>query len=131
MDGKKSIGGRPCQNVRGSKGLGADFNQGIISSVFSYAGEDYSICSGLIENIQLEIEINTSSLSTDWKKLESSLKKKKDYFYIKKFPKATVKIEGAKVKGDDQYTTDAILTLKGITRSVPLNFTIDGNKVKA
>ena len=85
---------------------------------------------GKIENLQLEIEINTGSLSTDWKELESNVKKKKDYFYIKKFPKATVKIEGVKALEDGQFTTEAVLTLKGITKPISLTFTLDGNKVK-
>lgn len=77
-----------------------------------------------IENISLEIEINTSSLTCDWKDLEQNVKKKKDYFFIKKFPKATVKIEGAEPLGDGKYRTNADLTLKGKTNPVELIFTI-------
>lgn len=79
---------------------------------------------GKIENIQLEIEINTSSLTCDWKDLEKNVKKKKDYFYIKKFPKAVVKIEGAEAFEEGQYKTTALLTLRGKTNPVELFFTI-------
>ncbi len=81
-----------------------------------------------VENIQVEVEINTSSLSCDWKDLEKSVKKKKDYFYVKKFPKATVKIDGAKALKNGTYTTDAILTLKGISKTVKLDFSISDSK---
>ena len=83
-----------------------------------------------VENIKVEIEINTSSLTTEWKDLEKNIKKKKDYFYIKKFPKALVKIDGATAKEDGSYTTEALLTLKGVTKPITLSFTMDGNKVK-
>jgi polyisoprenoid-binding protein YceI len=83
-----------------------------------------------VENIKVEIEINTSSLSTDWKDLENNVKKKKDYFYIKKFPKATVSIDGAEQIEEGRYQTEAQLTLKGITKSVLLTFTMEGNTVR-
>lgn len=77
-----------------------------------------------VENIQVELTINTSSLSTDWKDLETNIRNKKDYFYVKKFPEATVKINGAKAMENGQYTTDAVLTLKGKQKPVTLTFTI-------
>ncbi|MEL6650464.1 MAG: YceI family protein [Bacteroidota bacterium] len=84
---------------------------------------------GNVEAIDLALEINTSSMQTSWKDLEKSLKKKKDYFYIKKFPTATVEIKGAQALADGRYQTDAVLTLKGISKVVPLTFSIDGNHV--
>lgn len=77
-----------------------------------------------VENIQVSLEINTSSITCDWKDLEKGLKKKKDYFYIKKFPKAIVEIDGAKATEDGNYQTDAEMTIRGITKKVPLTFTI-------
>ncbi|MEM8523143.1 MAG: YceI family protein [Bacteroidota bacterium] len=83
-----------------------------------------------IENIQLEIEINTSSLTCDWKDLQKSIRKKKDYFYVKKFPKAIVKIDGAEAAEDGKYKTQAMLTLKKYTKPVELIFTVEGKEVK-
>ncbi|MEL6718961.1 MAG: YceI family protein [Bacteroidota bacterium] len=83
-----------------------------------------------IENIQVEIEINTSSLTCDWKDLEKSIRKKKDYFYAKKFPKAMVSINGAEAIEDGKYKTQAMLTLKKYTEPVELIFTVEGNQVK-
>ena len=80
---------------------------------------------GKVENIQVEIEINTSSLSTDWKDLEKNVKKKKDYFYVKKFPKATVVLNGAEAQGDGSYVSDAMLTLKGRSPD-PLSLMLNG-----
>ncbi|MEO1517879.1 MAG: YceI family protein [Bacteroidota bacterium] len=83
-----------------------------------------SIPDGKVENIQAEIEINISSLSTGWKELEKNVKKKKDYFYVKKFPKAKVTIDKATALGDGRYQTEAMLSLKKHTKPVLLTFTI-------
>ena len=81
-----------------------------------------------VENINLAIEINTSSLTCEWKDLQKSIRKKQDYFYVKKFPKATVKIDGATPQEDGTYKTTAILTLKNFTKPVELTFTISDTK---
>jgi len=83
-----------------------------------------------IENIQLEIEINTSSLTCDWKDLQRNIRKKKDYFYVKKFPKAIVSINGTEAIEGQKYKTQATLTLKKYTKPVELTFTVEGNQVK-
>ncbi|MEM9985192.1 MAG: YceI family protein [Bacteroidota bacterium] len=83
-----------------------------------------SMAEGKIENIQLAIEINTSSLTCDWKDLQNNIRKKKDYFYVKKFPTAKVVIDGATRQADGSYTTEAMLTLKKKTKPVTLTFSI-------
>ncbi len=75
-------------------------------------------------SIHLVAELDMRTIKTDWKELERSLKKKKDYFFVKKFPRATVTIQGATAQEDGSWRTDAILTLKGITKTVPLTFTL-------
>ncbi|MEO0470132.1 MAG: YceI family protein [Bacteroidota bacterium] len=80
------------------------------------------------EAVEIEVAINTSSLQTSWKDLEKSVKKKKDYFYVKKFPQATISIKGAQKQADGSFTTEAALTLKGITKTVPLSFRVSDEK---
>ena len=77
-----------------------------------------------IENISLTVEIKTGSLSCSWKDLEKNVKKKKDYFHVKKFPRATISINGAEARQDGSYKTSAMLTLKGFTKPVELTFTV-------
>lgn len=79
---------------------------------------------GRIEDMMIELQINTSSIRSDWKELEKSIRKKKDYFYVKKFPTATVAIKGAEKMEDGRYRTTARLSLKGVTKPVELTFTI-------
>lgn len=76
------------------------------------------------ENILLEAEFDIASISNGWTDMLQSVKKKKDYFHVSKFKVASVKIEGAVANDDGSYSTDAVLTLKGISKEVPLTFTI-------
>ena len=78
--------------------------------------------------IKASIEINASSFTCDWKDLEKGIKKKKDYFYIKKFPTVWVNIDGAELQEDGHYTTEAALTLKGVTDKVTLTFSVSDTK---
>ena len=83
---------------------------------------------GKMENIQLDIEINTSSLSCKWKDLEKNVKKKKDYFYVKKFPSAIISIDGATLNEDGTYTTEAMVMLRNKEKPVTLTFTVSEEK---
>jgi len=80
------------------------------------------------EQISIALEINTSSLQTASKDLESNIRNKKDYFYVKKFPTATVTIDGAKKQEDGSYKTNAMLSLKDKTKPVELHFTVSDKK---
>ncbi len=81
-----------------------------------------------IEDLHVELEMNLSSMTAGWKELLENIKKKKDYFYVKKFPKATVVIDKATKVKDNEYTCTAQLTLKSITKPVVLTFTVEGDK---
>ncbi|MEM1215927.1 MAG: YceI family protein [Bacteroidota bacterium] len=74
--------------------------------------------------IKAVVDIDVTSAVCDWKELESSVLAKKDYFFVKKFPKATVTVDGATAQDDGSYLTEAILNLKGVEGPVALTFTI-------
>ncbi|MEM7108378.1 MAG: YceI family protein [Bacteroidota bacterium] len=80
---------------------------------------------GDYEHIKLEVLIDCKSLSNDWKDLEKNIRKKKDYFYVKKFPTAKVVVEGAQKVSELEYTANMELTLKGVTKTVPVKFVVD------
>jgi len=86
--------------------------------------ESADVPDGDFTNVKAEIVIDAGSFSADWKDLENSIRKKKDYFYVKKFPKASVKINGATLNDDGSYSTEASVTLKGKTKKVDLHFTV-------
>ncbi|MCB0596398.1 MAG: YceI family protein [Lewinellaceae bacterium] len=76
------------------------------------------------ENIKIEAVFDVRSLKCEWKELEQSVLKKKDYFFAKKFPEARLSIDGATATGSGEYTAEALLTLKGISKTIELVFTI-------
>lgn len=78
--------------------------------------------------IQAVIDIDVTSAVCDWKDLEYSIKKKKDYFHVRKFPKAMVSINGATLQEDGSYQTEALLSLKNVEKPVTLTFTISAEK---
>ncbi len=80
------------------------------------------------EKIVLKATINTSSLTCDFKDLAKNIRKKKDYFYVKKFPNAYISVNGAQSLGDGQYRAEALLTLKKFTKPVELTFTMSDTK---
>jgi YceI-like domain len=86
-----------------------------------------------IEKIQVEAEMDMGSINATWKELEENIKKKKDYFYVKNFPTATLNINGATKVKDNEYTCNATLTLRKIAHPVTLTFTASdegGLKIK-
>lgn len=56
-----------------------------------------------------------------------------DFFDTGKFAKATYRASRFKALGGNRYRADGTLTLRGVTKSVPLNFTLDikGDKARA
>jgi polyisoprenoid-binding protein YceI len=75
-----------------------------------------------IEKLKVEAEMDMSSLDCSWRDLEKNVKKKKDYFYVKNFPTATLRVDGAKKVSDNEYTAVATLTLRDIARPITLTF---------
>jgi polyisoprenoid-binding protein YceI len=78
------------------------------------------------ENIAVTAVLDMTSITCDWKDLEKNLHKKKDYFYSKKFNTAQLSIDGAKVQPDGSFLAAASLSMKGITKTVPVTFTLTG-----
>ena len=56
-----------------------------------------------------------------------------DFFDTGKFAKATYRASKFKALGGNRYRADGTLTLRGVSKSVPLNFTLDitGDKARA
>ncbi|MEM9260022.1 MAG: YceI family protein [Bacteroidota bacterium] len=78
-------------------------------------------------NIKVAATLDMTSITTGWKDLEKNLHKKKEYFNSKKFNTAQVKIEGATLQEDGSYLAEALLSLKGVQRAVPITFTLTGS----
>jgi polyisoprenoid-binding protein YceI len=78
-------------------------------------------------NIKAVAVLDMTSITCEWKDLEKSLHKKKDYFHSKKFNTATIMIEGAEATEEDgKYTANGQVSIKGVTREIPIEFTLMG-----
>ena len=78
------------------------------------------------ENIEVTAILDMTSITCDWKALEKNLHKKKDYFHSKKFNTSQLTIDGAEAQDDGSYLAHAELSLKGVSRTVPISFTLTG-----
>ncbi|MTB51086.1 YceI family protein [Lewinella sp. W8] len=78
-------------------------------------------------NIKAIAVLDMTSITCDWKDLEKSLHKKKDYFHSKKFNTATIIIDGAEAAEEaGTYTANGKVSIKGVTRSIPIEFSLTG-----
>jgi len=82
---------------------------------------------GDFENIDIAILIDCKSLTHEWPDLEKNIRKKKDYFYVSKFPTANAAVKGAEKMKNNTYKANMTLTLKGITKNIPILFKVQGN----
>jgi len=89
---------------------------------FYLPDDDYS-------KVNAEIAVQINSVNHDDKGLESHLRKS-DYLSAKKFPVATIKIQGATYnKSENSYSSNASISLKGAQQEVPLTFYIENNNM--
>lgn len=95
-------------------------------NVFTVKNWEYikaEVPDGNMENIEVEIELDMTSIDTPWKDMLKSVKKKAAYFYVKKYPTASIKVSGAELVEGKTYKTNAMVQLKNIEKPVELTFT--------
>lgn len=72
----------------------------------------------------VDITIDLSSISTNNKQRDDHVRSA-DFFEVEKHPEMTYQASGARRDGDN-FVLDGELTLKGVTRTVPLTFEFNG-----
>ena len=109
----------------GSKPTGTHYGQ------FTAFTGGVTVLSGAIESAKIDLEIDTTSISTDDTRLTGTLKNE-SWFDIAKFPTATFE-SASIVKSGGGYTVTGNLTMKGVTKGVsfPATITLDGDTLKA
>jgi len=85
------------------------------------------VAKGDFEDIQIEVVVDMNSVNTDNKDLESHLRQM-DYFGVKKFPLATITIDGAMKNDSGTYSAVAQFTIREITQDIPVEFTVEGEE---
>jgi polyisoprenoid-binding protein YceI len=72
----------------------------------------------------VEIEVDLNSISTHNEQRDGHLRSA-DFFEVEKYPTMTYRSTGVRQDGD-KFVLDGELTLKGVTKSVPLTFEVNG-----
>ena len=73
---------------------------------------------------QVDIEIDLNSITTHNEQRDGHLRSA-DFFEVETYPTMTYKASGARQDGD-KFVLDGELTLKGVTKVVPLTFEVNG-----
>ena len=87
-----------------------------------------------VENVDNPTEIGITavfdmvSITCDWKDLEKSLHKKRDYFHSRRHSTASLSVDGATLQEDGSYLAQAVLELKGVRKEIPISFTIGADE---
>lgn len=83
-----------------------------------------------LDQSQLNVEVEATSLETDFPTPEvldfNKELQGKDWFYTEKFPTMTYKSTKVTVVGERQMKVDGLLTLKGVSKPVVLDVTLNG-----
>ena len=72
----------------------------------------------------VDIEIGLDSITTNQEQRDNHLRSA-DFFEVETYPTMTYKASGARQEGD-KFVLDGELTLKGVTKVVPLTFEVNG-----
>jgi polyisoprenoid-binding protein YceI len=73
----------------------------------------------------LDVTIDTFSLSTQFTERDDDLRGP-DFFDVRKFPTMTYQGRGIRQASDGQWTMNGTLTIRGVGKIVPINFTFKG-----
>ena len=72
----------------------------------------------------VDVEIDLNSITTNQEQRDGHLRSA-DFFEVEKYPTMTYKASGARQEGD-KFVLDGELTLKDVTKVVPLTFEVNG-----
>jgi polyisoprenoid-binding protein YceI len=73
----------------------------------------------------VDISIDTASIDTQVAKRDEDLRGP-DFFDVKNFPAMTYRGRGIRKSADDAWVMDGLLTIRGVTKEVPLTFRFKG-----
>lgn len=77
------------------------------------------------EQSEIDVTIETASVETNSEQRDGHIKSP-DFLDVANFPTITYKSKKVEKKGDDRYAVLGDLTIRGVTREVPLDVTFEG-----
>ena len=84
---------------------------------------DYNQKKGILKNV--DVVIKAKSIDTEHTKRDKHLRSE-DFFYAKKHPEITFKLKKKRIKVGRRRTINGELTMRGVTKEVPLKLILNG-----
>lgn len=116
----------------GTLGFSARWNGEPVDGRFSRWTANILFSPEALEASKIDVSIDLGSVDTGDSQRDGTLTDS-DFFDTTRFAKATYRASKFKSLGGNRYRADGTLTLRGVTKSVPLAFTLDitGDKARA
>lgn len=116
----------------GSLGFSARWNGEPVDGRFARWTASILFSPEALDASKIDVGIDLGSVDTGDDQRDGTLTGS-DFFDTGKFAKATYRASKFKALGGNRYRADGTLTLRGVSKSVPLNFTLDitGDKARA
>lgn len=116
----------------GSLGFSARWNGEPVDGRFARWTASILFSPEALDASKIDVGIDLGSVDTGDGQRDGTLTGS-DFFDTGKFAKATYRASKFKALGGNRYRADGTLTLRGVSKSVPLNFTLDitGDKARA
>ena len=114
----------------GSLGFSARWNGEPVDGRFTRWTASILFSPDALDTSKIDVSIDLGSVDTGDGQRDGTLTGS-DFFDTGKFAKATYRASKFKALGGNRYRADGTLTLRGVSKSVPLNFTLDINNDKA
>lgn len=116
----------------GSLGFSARWNGEPVDGRFARWTASILFSPEALDTSKIDVGIDLGSVDTGDGQRDGTLTGS-DFFDTGKFAKATYRASKFKALGGSRYRADGTLTLRGVSKSVPLNFTLDitGDKARA
>ena len=114
----------------GTLGFSARWNGEAVDGRFARWTANILFSPEALDASKIDVSIDLASVDTGDGQRDGTLTGS-DFFDTGKFAKATYRASKFKALGGNRYRADGTLTLRGVSKSVPLNFTLDINGDKA
>lgn len=87
---------------------------------------EFSMPNDDISQLEASLEIDLKDISSFTEQISESLQEE-EYFHTEKYPIAILAIAQVSRIDNNNFEANAILTLKGVTKTIPFTFEIDSN----
>ncbi|MAF62719.1 MAG: hypothetical protein CL680_14860 [Blastomonas sp.] len=116
----------------GTLGFSARWNGEAVDGRFARWTANILFSPEALDASKIDVSIDLASVDTGDGQRDGTLTGS-DFFDTGKFARATYRASKFKALGGNRYRADGTLTLRGVSKSVPLNFTLDitGDKARA